>query len=395
MCVCERDELCVRDEVCEMSCVWDELCVRWVVVWDEWCEMSGVVSCLCEMCCVRWVVCEMSGVWCGMSCVWCDMTCVWWDKFCDVCVRERGGGRRRTTADDGGRRPAGCKRENKNPTVMWGINGKRWKNNLLHAVVYFNISWLNNNNLQLGYHHIMTCEQQIETRLWRSVPSLQSWLQWMEKNKNKKTGQQTRLFLSSSIWCFPAEPRNRCPARVATHDHSERRLFTEIGWLVFRAKQLLGIQTSAKKYGQTVGILMDTLHNLYWGPRRVYPFLMALQDGKAGSGELSSSLLKRITSPLSALILVEPKKLCCSIWNFWGSWLLAFWLSTALDRATFNRPARRHKSLRPCLASPALSPDRRAWGLRSACRSFPTWDAPRCSTWEGHETAPGSAWRTH
>ena len=28
--------------------------------------------------------------------------------------------RRRTTADDGGRRPAGCKQENKNPTVMWG-----------------------------------------------------------------------------------------------------------------------------------------------------------------------------------------------------------------------------------------------------------------------------------
>ena len=38
-----------------------------------------------------------------------------------MCVRERGGGRRRTTANDGGRRPAGCKRENKNPTVMWGI----------------------------------------------------------------------------------------------------------------------------------------------------------------------------------------------------------------------------------------------------------------------------------
>ena len=110
-----REKSCVRwvvwDElrwvVCEMSCVWDELCVRWVVcdelcemsgVWDELCEMNCVWDELCEMSCVRWVVCEMN------------------------CVRERGGGRRRTTANDGGRRPAGCKRENKNPTVMWGKN---------------------------------------------------------------------------------------------------------------------------------------------------------------------------------------------------------------------------------------------------------------------------------
>ena len=40
----------------------------------------------------------------------------------------RGGGRRRTTANDGGRRPAGCKRENKNPTVMWGKKQLHLKN---------------------------------------------------------------------------------------------------------------------------------------------------------------------------------------------------------------------------------------------------------------------------
>ena len=135
---CVWDELCVRWVVCEMSCVWDELCemsgVRWGV-WDELCEMRGVGWVVWDELCVRWVVCEMSCVWdelcvrwvvCEMSCVWdelcvrwvvCEMRWVVWDEWCEMRSARRR--RRRRT-----NRAAGCKQENKNPTVMWGTNSQ-------------------------------------------------------------------------------------------------------------------------------------------------------------------------------------------------------------------------------------------------------------------------------
>ena len=85
---CVWDELCKRWVVCEMSCVWDELC-EMNCVWDELCEMSCVWDELCEMSCVRWVVCEMSCVWdelCVRWIVWdelCEMSCVW-DELCEM-----------------------------------------------------------------------------------------------------------------------------------------------------------------------------------------------------------------------------------------------------------------------------------------------------------------------
>ena len=87
--MCERwgvqDVLCVRYEVCEMSCVREMrvcVCMTWVV-WDELCKMSCVRGVLCEMSvcgclwveCVRCVVREMT--------VWGD---VWdgWDELCEM-----------------------------------------------------------------------------------------------------------------------------------------------------------------------------------------------------------------------------------------------------------------------------------------------------------------------
>ena len=99
--------------VCEMSVVWDELCVRWVVcdvgwvvydvTWLLYDEISFVmcvfvrwVVCdvMYEMRCVRWVVSETRFVMCV------------WDELCEIngnCVRSTvsaadDGGRRRTTA---------------------------------------------------------------------------------------------------------------------------------------------------------------------------------------------------------------------------------------------------------------------------------------------------------